>query len=172
MTFEPKAKKSGRVLAFLLILGGLLIFLITSFPIPYRGVAQMLAIALIVAGLFVTVRYVLCEFRYLLDEREEGGTDLIIWKIQGQKQIKVCHISLARAEACFLLTDKPDFEKKYGRTNRRFNHCRNLGKAGQYVLLYRDGDELIEIRIECDAAFANEINHRLGKGDGGISFTM
>ena len=70
---------------------------------------------------------------------------------------KVCYVSLSKVIAIFRLTDLPDYQKKYGRTSNRFNYCVNIGVKETFVLIFRDGKDLIEVRFEPDRKFADDL---------------
>lgn len=178
MTYKPTASKKQRILSALFVVFSVAIWTLASlnyngYELPFKGLIQIAAITMMVCGIQLMVRYSLSEFRYILEDLDDGNTDFLVYKRQGERDVKVCHVSIGSVVALFKYGDEPDFQKKYGKTANRFNYCQNLGKENMYVLLYRDDDKLIEIRFEPDEAFVNAIKQRIPSQTGGnMNFVM
>ena len=150
-----------------------LLWMTSSIGFSFSAVVQIAAIALMVVGLQILIRFGLSKFRYVLEDGDDGTTDLMIFKSQGSREAKVCHVALTKVEAIFKLTDEPEFQKKYGKTSNRFNYCQNMGKEFQTILLFRDGENLIEVRFEPDKTMLEAIKSRIGGSEnGGRGFAM
>lgn len=161
MTYIPKENKKSRRISFAFMLMGVLLWMISSLDFRLRIIVQLAAVGMMVAGLQIMLRYVLSEYRYVLEDDDYGDTDLLIFKSQGSREIKVAHIELSKVTAIFRLSDEPDFEKKRGKTTNRFNYCRNPGREVQWILLYFDGEDTIEVRFEPDDAMVKAIERRI-----------
>ncbi|MBQ8508842.1 MAG: hypothetical protein IJ493_02935 [Clostridia bacterium] len=172
MTYRPKQNGAAKKVAFLLLLIGILIMMISSLDIPLRAVLQIIAILCVVVGLQYLTRYVLSDFRYVLEDNDDGSADLLIFKAQGQREAKVAHVALNRTVAFFKRDTLKDYQAKYGKTSHRFNYCQNPDKAVEWLLIFKDGEDLIEVIFEPDAAFVNEMNKRIGSGGDGMNFVM
>lgn len=156
MTYIPTPKASIRRIAFSLIIVGILMWMASSIVIDAKWLFQLAAIVMVGFGIFVTVRYVLPEYKYIIDD--ESGAFLII-RTMGKNEIKVCHLSFDQITA---VTVDHDGNQKY---SARYNYCRNPGK-GSYII-FRDGDNSALITFEPDGKFAEELSKRIGnKGDG------
>jgi hypothetical protein len=149
-----------------------LLFTITGFVLamiseifPYKSIFQLVALGLIVVGVQLLVRYVLTDFRYIIDDKDDGTADLIIFKRQGKREAKVCHVGMANVTDIF-----KKGEKKLPSDNR-FNYCRNLTDEA-WVILMRDGEKTTELYIEPDAAFLGALRERAGIGESGMGFVM
>ncbi len=163
MSFIPKKNGKASKLAILFIATGIALFIFSGI-LPYIWFFQLAAVALTVAGIQFLVRFVLSDFKYVIDDLDDGTSDFIVYKIQGKNKIKVCHISLFSAEEILNGQKCPS-------ADRRYNYVQNLdGEKSSIVFL--DGDKKIEIIIEADSAFLNAINIRMGKGEGNITFAM
>ena len=172
MTYKPTPSKKQRVLSALFVVFSVVVWTLGSLSyngqeLPYRGLIQLAAIMMMVCGLQVMVRYALSEFRYILEDKENGDTDLLIYKRQGERDTKVCHVSLYNVITLFKYGEIADYQSRYGKVDNRFNYCQNMGKENMYLILYRDDDKLIEIRFEPDKEFADEIKRRLPLQRGG-----
>ncbi|MCI8388302.1 MAG: hypothetical protein HFE63_07565 [Clostridiales bacterium] len=173
MTYKPQQNNRSKNTAFVLLIGAVVVWAISSFVSVGGAFIQLAAIVIAVVGIQIFVRYSLSEFRYILEDDDDGDTSLLIYKRQGAREMKVCHVSLGKTVAVFKLNSMPDFQKKYGTTSNRFNYCQNMGKDNMYVLIFRDGEKLIEVRFEPDEAFAAEMQKRMAVGeDDGRGFVM
>ena len=173
MTYIPKENGKARKISFIIMVFAVLLWMTSAFEFAFRAVVQIAAIGLMVVGLQILIRYGLSKFRYVLEDGDDGTTDLMIFKSQGSREAKVCHVALTKVEAIFKLIDEPEFQKKYGKTANRFNYCQNMGKENQWILLFCDGENLIEVRFEPNDAMVSEINKRIGTTDvDGRGFAM
>lgn len=173
MTYCPTDDGKARKRSFIIMVFAVLLWMTSAFEFRFRAVVQLLAIALIVVGLQILTRYGLSQFRYVLEDGDDGDCDFMIFKKQGSREAKVCHVALSKVEEVFKLTDEPNFEEKFGKTANRFNYCQNMGKDIQWILLFRDGESLIEVRFEPNDKMVSELVRRLGKkSDGGHGFAM
>ncbi len=164
MTYTPKKTPTARRLAFLFILTGFVLMALSSF-LPYKAVFQLIAIALLVAGLQVLVRYVLSDYRYIIDDRDNGTSDLLVFKKQGKKDVKLCHVSIFCIESIDKSAKKNIADKKY-------NYVQNP-LAETYSVVFLDGDKRCEVILECGAEFAAAVNCRMGgENIGGTTFAM
>ena len=164
MTYIPKPQKKAQNLSLLFILTGFVLAMISEI-FPYKFIFQLVAVALIGAGIQLLTRFVLTDFRYIIDDKDDGTADLIIYKRQGRREAKVCHVGMANVIEIFKKGEKnvP--------SNRRFNYCRNLTEDA-WVVHLRDGEKTTEVWIEPDAAFLQAMQARAGIGDAGDSFVM
>ncbi len=163
MSFIPKKNGKASYLSMLFIVTGIVLFAFSGM-FPYTWLFQLAAVALSVAGIQVLVRFVLSDFKYVIDDLDDGSSDFIVYKTQGKNKIKVCHISLSSAEEIY--SGKPKRS-----TDRRYNYVQNTG-ADTSSIIFLDGDSRIEIIIEADAAFTQAIKERMGSGNGTTAFAM
>lgn len=159
MTYIPTKDKKAQYFSLLLIISGFAVMLVASF-LPYRAVFQALSLVIVAGGIFLLVRYVLSDFRYIIDDREDGSADFIVFKKQGRNDIKVCHISLFNVEDIYKFADKKV------KSDNRYAYNQNFTDE-RYVLLTREGEKLIEIIIEPNEKFLEEIKNRVGCGASG-----
>ena len=164
MICVPKKEKKAQHLSFISILGGILLMGVSS-VLGYKVVFQLIAAALIVTGIQLLVRFVLSDFRYIIDDRDDGSAELFIYKKQGRRDELVCRISLSR------VTEFYERGTKKHDANMRYNYTQNLFAKG-YSLIFADGDKNTEIIIEPDTSFINAINARIGVGEGDFGFMM
>lgn len=163
MSFIPKKNGKAAYLSLLFIITGIVLFALSGI-LSYAWLFQLAAVALFVAGIQILVRFVLSDFKYVIDDLDDGSSDFIVYKTQGKNKIKVCHISLSFAEEIYSGKCKSD-------ADRRYNYVQNTGTE-TVSIIFHDGDKKIEIIIESDNAFTDAIKARMGSGDGNTAFVM
>ncbi len=164
MVYCPQKEKKAQRLSFISVLSGLLLMGVSSF-LEYKVIFQFVSAALVVTGIQLLVRFVLSDFRYIIDDRDDGSAELIIYKKQGRRDELVCRISLSS------VTELYEYGAKKSNANSRYNYTQNLFAKG-YSLIFADGDKNTEIIIEPDTSFINAINERIGVGEGDFGFMM
>ena len=164
MVCIPKKEKKTERLSFSCILSGILSMGISSI-FDYRVIFQIISVALIVAGIQLLVRFVLSDYRYLIDDRDDGTAELFVYRKQGKRDVLVCRMSLSAVVEMFA------FGTKKAEVKARYNYTQNFGAVG-YSLIFDDGDKCVEVIIEPDAEFINAINARIGIGEGDFGFMM
>ncbi len=164
MVCIPKKEKKAQWLSFSCILSGILLMGISS-VIEYRVIFQLIAVILVVAGIQLLVRFVLSDYRYIIDDRDDGTAELFVYQKQGKRDVLVCRISLSSVVEMFTRGTKK------AEVKARYNYTQNLGAVG-HSLVFDDGDKCVEVIIEPDAEFINAINARIGVGEGDFGFMM
>lgn len=160
MTYVPKRDNKAKRLALLSVITGFVLMLL-SVLMPYSVAFQVLAFVLVIAAVFLLQRYVLCEYRYIISDMDDGSADLIVCKKQGKNDVKVCHLSLLN------VTDAAKYTGTPKKGSARYDYSQNL-TDNKYVISAFDGDREIEVMLECDEAFARLISERSGGGGGNV----
>ncbi len=163
MTYIPKRGSKAKNLSLLLIITGFVLMLLSA-VVPQGVAFQVLAFALVIAAVFLLQRYVLCEYRYIINDRDDGAADFLVYKKQGKNDVKVCHLSLLS------VTGVTKYAGTHKKGAARYDYSQNLTDS-KYVVSALDGDRKIEVMIECDEAFARLVSERSG-GGGGTVFAM
>ena len=164
MIYLPKKEKKAQRLSFVCILSGILLMGVSTL-LEYKVIFQFISAALVVTGIQLLVRFVLSDYRYIIDDRDDGSAELFIYKKQGRRDELVCRISLSS------VTEFYESGKKKPAVGARYNYTQNLFAKG-YSLIFADGEKNTEIIIEPDTAFINAINARIGVGEGDFGFMM
>lgn len=164
MTYIPKKENKTRRLSFWCIISGILVMGLSSL-IPYRAILQLAAIVLVIIGIQLLVRFVLSDYRYIINDCDDGTAELLVYKKQGRQDTLVCRISLSAVIENF------DRENKKPQSDKCYNYMQNPGAKG-YSLIFMDGEKRTEIIIEPDTVFINAINARIGVGEGDFTFVM
>lgn len=164
MTYIPKRNNKAKNLSLLSIITGFALMILSS-AIPYSVVFQVLAFLFIIVGVFLLQRYVLCEYRYIISDKDDGSSDLVVYKRQGKNDVKVCHLSLLN------VTDIYKYGERSEKGTARFAYNQNL-TDNKYVICVVDGERGIEVMIEPDEAFLARLRERIGGGGGDAAFAM
>lgn len=173
MVYLPKENGKSRKISFIFMVAAVLLWMLSGLQFKFYAIFQIIAIAFMVVGLQILIRFVMSDFRYVVEFDDDGEGDLLIFKSQGNREVKVCHVALSKVTAVFKLTDKPNFQEEYGKTANRFNYCRNMGKENQWILLFRDGEKLIEVRFEPNREMFELIEKEIGgENSNGRGFVM
>ncbi len=168
MRYVKEKNNKARNISAVLIVLSLAVFLLSNFA-AYPALFQLLSLLTAVVGIQILVRYVLCRHVYIIDDRENGTSDLIVIKKQGRREEKVCHLSLSCVTHVFLGDNKKTGDIKI---HRSYNYAENIFPS-IITLLYMDGDKTIAVKLEADEHFLDAIKQRMGgDADGGISFAM
>ena len=165
MTYIPDKDGRARNIALSFVIFGVILYGISNF-ISYGALFQVVATVLLVAGVFMLVRYVLTDFVYIIDDLEDGNSDVVIIKKQGKKEVKVCHMSLSLAAGIYKGRPKDKADAKY-------NYCQNIN-ADTHVICFTDGGKSVQIVFEPGADFVRELSGRMSAltNDGGTFFAM
>ena len=164
MKYIPKKTKKASTLSFFFFLSGFLFFAAGAFT-KFRWIGQGVGVILLVCGIQFLVRFVLSEYRYILEYTDDGGCELIVCKRTGKNDIKVCHISMGN------VTEVVEREKKKIKADKIYNYCQNLGALGVSVV-FEDGDKVCEVILEADKAFTDALRSAMSSADGDMTFAM
>ncbi len=163
---KEKNNKAKSISAALITLS-LAVFVLSSLA-RYPALFQLISLFLAVVGIQMLVRYVLCEYVYIIDDKENGISDLVVIKRQGRREEKVCHLSLCCVTDVFFGDNSP----KNVKIHRSYNYAVNLF-PNTITLMYADGDKTVAVKLEADEKFSEAIKQRMGgSSDGEIAFAM
>lgn len=157
MKFITEQDGRAKKISLLLLVGAIVVWMIGAYIGAFYWVVQLLAILMMVVATQLLGRFVLLQYEYIVQDDEDLPPDFVIYRVQGKKKTKVCFVSLSKIVALVKLSDCPNFQDKYGKTKNRFTYCQNLGNKNVYVLIFREYNELIEVRFEPSEAFAKEL---------------
>lgn len=165
MIYMPKKSKKSQYLSILFIASGFAAMGLSAI-IKSSGTVQIMAMVLIVTGIQLLVRFSLTDYRYIIDDKDDGSSDLIVCKRQGKKDVKVCHVSLS------CVTDICRRSAKHPKADARYNYMQN--PAGEEIsITFLDKEKTCEIIIECDESFVSAIKSRTAvSGDVQTRFAM
>ncbi len=145
-SFTPKrTNNNAKLLSFVLLLSSGLIFMASSFCGIYRGMIQTLALCMLTVGIFITTRFCLKNFTYIIEEYD-GGYDFIVNEVQGKRIFTVCRLSLNILMTCVPSENEKSLELKA----KPHNYCVDIRPSDAYILIFRDIDNDIAVKITPD----------------------
>ena len=118
----------------------------------YRWAVQLLAIALLMIGIFIVSRYVMKSYAYAV-VRTEGGEDFTVTEVQGRHRITVCRISLGGLEQVFVVepadkqTDAQIKQTCKEQKRKRFNYCADLLDEKYICIFANECGEPLAIKL-------------------------
>lgn len=142
--YQPVKDKRSSYLSLILLIGGLVVFMLSgSFKLaPF--ITQLIAIAMIVLSVQIMQRYVLSEFTYIIDDKDDGESLLSVIRTQGKKSVTVCSVSL---NECIYAGNSEKFDMKL---NNSFDYRQNVFEESKFAIVYLDGSDNIMIKLELD----------------------
>jgi len=157
LTFAvPKKRKNAHISIALLALG-LMFFHLSSIIKIYPYILQVTGLAFLILAIQIMQRYVLSDFVYVIDDYDNGDSVLNIIKVQGNKKITVCSVSLVKC----LYSD--DYEKIALKPDNSFDYRQNVLSHNKFALIYHENDDIILIKLEADDEFIGAISSRINK---------
>lgn len=154
MRYMPIKNKKANYLTFALLIGGLILFYLSSFIKP-PFLFQIIAIAMFTLSIQIMQRYVLSDFVYIIDDKDSGEAILNVVRAQGNRKTTVCSAELSK---CTILSENESADRKI--TNS-FDYKQNLFAGSYITILYTDGEDCSKIKIEADENFSAELKKRI-----------
>ncbi len=149
-----KNNKALHISTVFLALGVISFIISTQFPfVPY--LFQLAAIILLTFGIQILQRYHLSDFKYVIDDKDDGHSFFNVIKIQGKKETMICSIDLCR---CVYFGIPDNYKEK---TVNSFDYRQNIGAKDYCVIIYNDFSGLVTVKVEANAAFAKELDTRI-----------
>lgn len=99
--YTPKKENhKAAYLIFLLLVGGFLIFAVTSAlpTLPFRWIFQIAGIVFVGIGIYLYTRYFTRAYTYAVAACDDGSLDFTITELRHKSRITVCRLSLAGIE--------------------------------------------------------------------------
>ena len=145
MIFLPPPNQRQTDSAIFACLAAAVAFYLTgAVGAPLLFVWQLLSVGALALMILMVTRYKFTQHKYVL---QDG--DLIVVKITGEKEQKLCHLSLTCLAG--ILSDE-QYQQRTGKC-RCYNYLQNIVPAKRTVLHFEDGKEDILILLEADDSF-------------------
>ncbi len=159
-----RKKRTAVVLAIMLLVIAAACGCFSSLGWGWTGVWQILMLAGIVAVIQVGQRYLLSGYEYIVDPLEDllSYNRLTVIRTVGERRTSVFIEPLGGLVGVIPYRKIKALTAEYGRPARRMDFCPDLFPAESYLLLFEVNGELSVVRLQCDAAFAEELRKRQG----------
>lgn len=151
LRYEPRpANRRATVVVFSLLVLAVCLFAVSGFIPAYGGIAQMVAILLIVPALFIAYKFILASYTYILTDPGDGIPCLLVEQTQGKRTSLVCRLPL---RSLFRVIPAGQEEVR----GKAFVYVATMsGGRYQYVVGRVEGTDVL-LKLEADDAFATAL---------------
>ena len=158
----PKWNRANTVVPLLLYLCALVAYVGSRFT-PYPVILQTIALVSLLSAILLTARYSLSSRRYLLSDAtaEEPYGSIRVLRVQGEKTVTLCDLSLDEAIDFFAHKKKKELNATIGRVGYYQDHRRNLTPLACYDLVVRVQGKPAVLVLELDEVFAALLRERV-----------
>jgi hypothetical protein len=140
----PPNKRQTDTAIFACCAAAVAFYLTGNLGAPLRWLWQLASVMAVVLMILFVTRYQFTQHKYVL---EDG--DLIVVKIQGKKEQKVCHLSLT----CLVgILSQEEYQAKK-KSSQCYNYLQNIVPTSQSILHFEDGRDSLLILLETDDSF-------------------
>jgi len=159
---STRKRKTAAVIAALLFAIAALCGVFSGLGWGWKSVWQILMMAALVAMLQITQRYLLSGYEYLLDPLEDVliYNRLTVVRTVGKRRTSVFTVPLSTLTEVIPYRKIKALREEYGAPSQRMDFCPDLFPPESYLLLFEVNGEMTAVRLQCDAAFAEELKKR------------
>ncbi len=163
MVYQPKKQpKKAALTSVVLYAISAVLFILGSFLTPSMAY-QLAALVFISLGVFLTSRYILTDYKYvILDDDFDGNkTKFSIVKVNGNREAIMATFDFSSVYALEKCKKISEFEKKHGKTNKYYGYTSNFASPDKYMLAIEFNNMKVLFGIEPSEQFAAEISARI-----------
>ena len=163
MYYVPKkAPRNAAVISVSLFGGAAALYLVGEFFSP-RLFFQLIALILAAVGIYLTSRYILTDYKYVLKDIDGPYQEIsfTIVKVNGKREAIMANFELNDVYALEKCRKTSAFEQKHGKVNKVYNYCSNLLSPDVYKLALKFNGMNVLFSVELSEEFAREISVRL-----------
>ena len=157
-------KGTATVLAVMLRILAAVCACFSSLGWGWTGIWQILMLICVVTVIQIGQRYILSGYEYIVDSLEDLLTynRLTVIRTVGERRTSVFAEPLSGLVGVIPYRKTKALIAEYGRPVRRMDFCPDLFPFESYLLLFEVNGALSVVRLQCDAAFAEELTKRMG----------
>ena len=158
ISYKPaRHDRAHIVLPLLLMLAGSVALFGAALAVSFMpAVLQAAGLALFAVAVFIITRYSLCTVYYTIGE--DSPDLLCVYRITGNKKTVPISVDLTTSRSVIRVGE--NYEKQ---GKRRVNMCLNIFPRERVAILFGEGADSVELLIEADDVFFDEIVQRIGK---------
>ena len=163
MTYlSVRKRNTATVVSILLLVAAAACGVISGLGFGFKSLWQILMMACLVALIQISQRYLLSGYEYILDPLDEILTHnrLTVIRTVGKRRTSVFTMPLASLTAVMPYVSLKALIEEKGRPAQRMDFCPDLFPPESYWLLFEAYGEMTAVRLQCDAAFADELKKR------------
>lgn len=137
--------------------------LLASFGVWIRGVLELAAMLIAVADIQISQRYLFSSYELILDPEEELLTRnrLTVIRVSGKNRTSLLTLPLTSLVGVEPYIKRKKLKERIGSVGKRYSFCTDMLPKKSYLLIFDFNDENTVIRVECDEAFASELEKRM-----------
>lgn len=136
MYYNPKKQPKKAGISSVLLYGAAALLYVAGEFIRPRLVYQAAALVCVAAALFITGRYLLTDYKYVLKDIDQKGGEVTfsIIKINGSREAVMANFKMLSAFALEKCKRLSTFEAIHGKADKYYNYCSNLSSDDAYKL--------------------------------------
>lgn len=129
-----------------------------------KSIWQLGFLVFTVTAIQIAQRYLMVSYEYILDSYEDIGSfnRLTVIRSTSRNRSSVYTVPLSSLTTVIPYKKMRKVEREYGRIGKKFNFCSDIKPKESYLLVFEQEDSLTLIRLQCDMAFKDEIEGRMG----------
>ena len=162
--YFPKEPKKQEMMILAGLLGsGFFLYGFSRIPdLPFPALLQLFSVILMVGAVIVLTRYLLRDFCYRIEPREESDIpDFTVTEYCGKRISVVCRISLNDITEVRPMTVKEARNLAKGQKSRRvYDYTCRINPENLYLLTVSAGEDTFDIRIIADKALTEFLLRR------------
>ena len=163
MVYYPKKQpKKATVISLFLYVCAIAMFILSSYFTP-RMVYQLIGLVLVSIALFITSRYVLTDYKYVIKDAERASDKVAfsIIKVNGKREAIMANFDLLDVFAIEKCKKIAQFEKKHGKVTKFYGYTSNLSSPNTYMMGIEFNKMRVLFAIELNEEFLAEIKSRI-----------
>ena len=159
-----RKNKASACLVATLIVFALSSFAISRIDLWAKSMFELLMLIFLMAAIQISQRYLFSGYEYILDREDEltSYNRITVVRTVGKNRTSVFTLPLSSVSYVIPYKKARKIQKEYGRIGAKISFCPDIFPKESYQLVFENNDRLTLTRIECDSAFASEIEKRLG----------
>ena len=129
-----------------------------------RSVFELISLVFIVVAIQISQKHLLSGYEYILDLEHELTlyNRLTVIRTVGKRRTSLFTVPLSSLSHIIPYKRMRRVEKEYGKIGTKLSFCSDIFPKESYLLVFEDENELTLVRLQCDPAFAEQIEKRIG----------
>lgn len=158
-----KNKASVFLIATFIVLA-LSFFALSRIDLWVKSIFELPVLIFLLAAIQISQKYLFSGYEYILDREDEltSYNRITIVRTVGKNRTSVFTLPLSAVSGIIPYKKTRKVKKEYGKIDAKISFCPDIFPKESYLLVFENNDKLTLMRIECDSAFADEIEKRLG----------
>lgn len=159
-----RKNKASAFLSATFIVLALSFFALSRIDLWDKSIFELLMLIFLLAAIQISQRYLFSGYEYILDREDELTVynRLTVIRTVGKRRTALFTVPLSSLSHIIPYKKMRKVKKEYGKIGTKLSFCPDIFPKESYLLVFEDGDQLTLVRIECNSAFADEIEKRLG----------